>query len=242
MQISFSLIDCWLFSIHYSVNRSNGSLITLIANKSLGHESTNARIGPFNVRTLALSNNKLEYEPLSVVLERNQLLTDAAEIHGILCGMLSGGMPLENRDWLEALADFINQGEPLADEVKALILALYDQTCQQLVEADFALVLCLPDDAAPINDRGQALINWLQGFMLGFGLHHADLTQCSADVKEALEDFSEIARMDEQMPSDEESEQALFEVMEYVRVSTMLCFNELGKSAADQQSKPKTIH
>ena len=46
----------------------------------------------------------------------------------------------------------------------------------------------------------------------------------------------------EEMTDDEESEQALFEVMEYVRVSAMLCFNELGQSAADQQSEPKTIH
>ena len=189
-----------------------------------------------------MSNDNLNYEPLSALMERNQLLTDAAEIHGILCGMLSGGMALENRDWLEALSDFIHQGEPIPAEVKTQVLALYDQTCQQLVEADFALVMCLPDDASPINDRGQALINWLQGFMLGFGLYQSDLTGCSADVKEALEDFAEIARMDEAMSEDEESEQALFEVMEYVRVSTMLCFNELGKSATDQQSKPKTIH
>lgn len=189
-----------------------------------------------------MSQDNLHYEQLSALLERNQLLTDAAEIHGILCGMLAGGMPLQNRDWLEAMADFINQGEALNTEVKTALLSLFDQSCQQLVEADFALTLCLPDDASPINDRGQALINWIQGFMLGFGLYQADLTKCSADVKEALEDFSEIARMDDEMAEDEESEQALFEVMEYVRVSSMLCFNELGQSATDQQSEPKTIH
>ena len=78
--------------------------------------------------------------------------------------------------------------------------------------------------------------------MLGFGLEQNDLTKCSEDVKEALEDFAEIARLEEDMLDNEESEKALYEVAEYVRISAMLCFNELGKSAEDQQSEPKTLH
>lgn len=182
------------------------------------------------------------YETLSSVLDRHNILADGAEIHGILCGMLSGGMPLEDREWFDPMSDFIHQGEDLPGEVKDQLLVLFNATCQQLLDADFALSLCLPDDAAPINERGQALINWVQGFLLGFGIHQADLTGCSDDVKEALEDFSDIARMDEQMTEDEESEQAMFEVMEYVRVTAMLCFNELGKSASSHQQTSKTVH
>ena len=182
------------------------------------------------------------FESLSALLERNNILTSAAEIQGMICGMLGGGMPLECLDWFEPIADFVNQGEPLPKEVESAFKDLFDTTCQQLVENDFALVLCLPDDAAPINERGQALLSWVHGFMLGFGLHQADLTGCSDDVKEGLQDFAEIARMDDEMSEDEESEQALFEVMEYVRMTVMLCFNELGKSPEQQQAEPKTVH
>jgi hypothetical protein len=184
----------------------------------------------------------LPYEELSTLLEQNSILTDAAEIHGIFCGMLSGGMPLESQDWKEPLADCVNQGESISKSVEQQLTSLYNDTCQQLLETDFTFTLCLPDDSAPINERGQALINWVQGFMLGFGLRQADLTACSADVKEALEDFHDISRMDESMPEDEEAEKALFEVVEYVRVSCMLCFNEMGYSAADSQTTPKTVH
>ncbi len=194
------------------------------------------------MRRIILNSSNQLYEKVSRLLEQHNILTDGAEVHGVMCGMLAGGMPLENREWLEPMADFINQGDALAAEVKGELLQLFNSTCQQLLDADFALVLCLPDDAAPINERGQALINWIQGFMLGFGLHQNDLTKCSEDVKEALEDFSDIVRMDEQMAEDEESEQALFEVIEYVRISTMLCFNELGKSASNEQSSPNTMH
>ncbi|GAA0859060.1 UPF0149 family protein [Aliiglaciecola litoralis] len=182
------------------------------------------------------------YEELSTLLEQHSILTDAAEIHGIFCGMLSGGMPLESQDWLDPLADSVNQGKPIPQPVEVQLTAMYNQTCQQLLETDFTLSLCLPDESAPINERGNALINWIQGFMLGFGFHQADLTSCSPDVKEALEDFYEISRMDESMPEDEEAEKALFEVVEYVRVSCMLCFNELGHSAAQTQTTPKTVH
>lgn len=186
--------------------------------------------------------SELNYDSLSAVLMRNNLTADAAEMQGLLCGMLAGGMSLSDRDWQAAIADMFNAGEPLPDEVNQALDALFNQLGQQMLDSDFALALLLPDDNAPINDRGAALINFVQGFMTGFGLHQNDLSQCSDDVKEALEDFSEIVKMEESMTEDEESEQALFEVQEYVRISSMLCFNELGQSPLDDAEAPPTVH
>jgi uncharacterized protein YgfB (UPF0149 family) len=132
--------------------------------------------------------------------------------------------------------------DALPEELKVALEQMFDHIGQQMLDSDFALVLLLPDDAAPINERGAALINYVQGFMTGFGLQQNDLTNCSDDVKEALEDFAEIVKMEDSMNDDEESEQALFEVQEYVRVSSMLCFNELGQSPLDDESAPPTVH
>jgi uncharacterized protein len=208
----------------------------------LANNAVFSLFGSYHIRELILNSTSQLYESLSTLLERNNILSSAAEIQGIICGMLGGGMPLECRDWQEPLADIINQGEALNKDLQQAFNALFDQTCQQLLESDFSLVLLLPDDAAPINERGQALLLWVQGFMLGFGLHQADLTGCSEDVKEGLEDFAEIARMDDEMSEDEESEQAFYEVLEYVRVTVMLCFNELGKSPEQQLGEPKIVH
>lgn len=215
-----------------------------------------ATIGAGSLRVFNVSNNNSEndhgshsqskehirYEAFSNLLNQHNVIVDGAEVQGILCGMLAGGMTLDDQHWLEALSDVTNQGEAFHRKLKASIVDVYDEVCQQFIEPDFALQMCLPDDAAPINERGQALTHWVQGFLLGFGLHQADLTGCSEDVKEALEDFTEIARMDEQMTEDEASEQALFEVVEYVRISAMLCFNELGKSLLDSAPKPSVLH
>ena len=185
---------------------------------------------------------QLDYDSVSNKLSQQGVIVDAAEVHGILCGMLCGGMSLTDQKWLEALSESINQGEAFSDPTQHLLNSLFNQTCQQLLEPEFALNLLLPDDQAPINDRGAALINWVQGFMLGFGLHQQDLMQCSDDVKEALEDFSDISRMEEPMDADEESEKALLEVEEYVKISAILCFSELGQSLLDDQQDTPSVH
>ena len=141
-----------------------------------------------------------------------------------------------------AIADFINQGDVISPKAQHGIEQMFNQVCQELIEADFALRMCLPDDTTTINERGEALVNWVHGFLLGFGLQQNDLTNCSPEAKEALEDFSQIAKLDEKMEESEESEQAFFEVIEYVRISTMLCFNEMGKSIIDSRQQSPSVH
>ncbi len=161
----------------------------------------------------------------------------------MLCGMLAGGIALDTRDYFAPLADVVNQGDPLSDEVSAAVEAMFEQIRAQLLESDFALDLCLPDDNAPISQRAQALVTWVEGFLFGFGLHQTDMTSMSADVREVLEDFSNIMRMEDDLEENEASESALNEVAEYVRVSAMLCFNELGKRMpAQAPDKPDLLH
>lgn len=185
---------------------------------------------------------QLDYDHVTNKLSQQDIIVDGAEVHGILCGMLCGGMSLTDQKWLAVLNDTIHQGEGFNDATTFLLTGLFNQTCQQLLEPEFALQLLLPDDQAPINDRGAALISWVQGFMLGFGLHQQELGKCSDDVKEALEDFNDIARMEEPMDTDEESEKALFEVMEYVKISAILCFSELGQSLLEDQPDTPSVH
>ena len=146
-----------------------------------------------------MSITSTDYETVSAMLSQENIIVDAAEVQGILCGMLAGGMTADDQSWIEAISDVVNQGDGFSGKAKTQIVVLFNEICQQYVDPDFILALCLPDDASPINDRGSALLNWVHGSLLGFGLHQADLTGCSEDVKEALEDFTEIARMDEKM-------------------------------------------
>lgn len=188
------------------------------------------------------NNEALHYDEFTQLLQQNNIIVDAAEIQGIICGMLGGGMNLDDQQWIQTLSEMVNQGESLTNKIEHQVVKMFNQVCQQFIEADFALTLCLPDDTASINLRGKALVNWIQGFLLGFGLHQNDLTNCSAEAKEALEDFSQIIKLDAEMEESEETEQAFFEVQEYVRISAMLCFNEMGKSLIDSRQQSPTVH
>lgn len=189
-----------------------------------------------------MKNTDVNYEALTGLMHRHNISADAAELQGILCGMLAGGMDPENTDWKVSLEDFINVGEPLNSEVASMTVTLYQQLCKQLQDEEFSLVLCMPEDGAPIEERGQSLIAWVQGFLLGFGVQQQELKSCSDDVKEALQDFSDIIQMDSDMPEGEESEQALFEVIEYVRISAMLCFSELGHHSSKGSDNNRVLH
>ena len=56
------------------------------------------------------------YEVLTVLLNQNNLAVDAAELQGLLAGMLSGGMSMSDREWQNAIADMFKAGEPLTND------------------------------------------------------------------------------------------------------------------------------
>lgn len=182
----------------------------------------------------------LNYDEVGSLLMRHKILTEGSELQGVLCGMLAGGMKPDNDQWLATLEDMFNQQEAFPPDVTAVINQCFVDLCADFAEADFGLILLLPDDGAPINERGAALRKWVEGFLAGFGFHQSDLNQCSTDVREALRDFSEILKMDDDMDGSEEEEIALVEVEEYVRMSAMLCFSELNPNPG--QTPSDTLH
>ncbi len=167
---------------------------------------------------------------------------DPAEVHGLLCGLLCAGMGHSDTGWMKVLSEMANEGNSFSSKIEHVITQIFNQTCQELIEGQFSLNLMIPDDDTPINKRGLALIEWVQGFLAGFGMQQNDLTRCSEDVKEAMQDFTDIARMEEPMDEDEESERAFEEVVEYVRVSAIFCFGELGKSLLDDAPTSPRVH
>ena len=83
-----------------------------------------------------------------------------------------------------------------------------------------------------------------QGFNLGFGLQQKDSPVVSDEVKEVLTDFGEIANLSDEMEEDEDTEQAYFEIAEYVRISALLCFSELATppNYESNSAEKKIIH
>ena len=56
-----------------------------------------------------------------------------------------------------------------------------------------------------------------------------------------LTDFGDIANLSDEMEEDEDTEQAFYEIAEYVRISALLCFTELGVPP-ESTNKEQTLH
>lgn len=155
----------------------------------------------------------------------------APELHGALAGWLAGGG--ENAaGWLaKVMAD-----PELAEEVPGSALErLRMVTAAQLAASDFGFELLLADDTASLAERSGSLFDWCRGFLGGFGLAAGASPPLSEEGTEALADLAKFAAATAQEEGDEEDEQALAEIEEFVRVSAILLHGDCVLGPAHRQ-------
>lgn len=163
------------------------------------------------------------YAELAAELAALETGLDPAELHGSLCGWLAGAGEHDRSGWFAAV-----MADPLlsAPEPDGLLDQLYGASVQQLESPDFEFELLLPDDATPVNERGDALIAWGRGFLGGFGLAAGESPPLSEDSSEALADLARITAGDLAYEDPQADEEALGEVSEFFRVAVLLVHSD----------------
>jgi len=166
---------------------------------------------------------------------------ELAECHGVLCGMICGESGRTAADFLSHLMTLQLTRE--ADGVlhDALIEA-FNSTVQQLADEELRFSLWLPDDEQPLAERTRSLAQWCTGFLAGLGMG-GPLQALSDEAEEALTDLQQIARAGFSLQKDdaggtasnEEDEQAFCEIVEYVRVVTLILREELRGPGEDDR-------
>jgi uncharacterized protein len=173
--------------------------------------------------------------PASAALEgeiRAMALSVAvSELHGSLCGWLAGG-GASDAQWLgKVLADpslpAVEQGSALDDMRLA--------SAAQLADRSFEFELLLAGADAPLSERSGALFDWCRGFLGGFGLAAGAAPSLSEDSREALTDLAKLAAAQPQDEGDEEDEEALVELEEFVRVAALLLHGDCVMAAQHRQ-------
>ncbi|WP_125722127.1 UPF0149 family protein [Pseudoalteromonas rubra] len=180
-----------------------------------------------------------DYQQAQLLLEQHDIYIAPAEVHGTISGLLACGLNIEEQEYLGLLSDVFNDGQKFAAPLKEFFAELYKLVVAHFNDPEHLFELYLPMEES-LSDQANALVAWVSGFLLGFGLKQKDYGKFSADVKEVIGDFSEITKLDTHFDESEEDKQALHEVIEYIRVSALLCFAELGKDVASPTSK--TVH
>jgi uncharacterized protein YgfB (UPF0149 family) len=158
----------------------------------------------------------------------------AAEMHGSLCGLACLLGPASTIPWMaEVMEDAGPAGADTGmDDPVALLESLARASAAALEEGDMSFRPLLPDDEVLLTERAESLAHWCQGFAHGLavGGELGDAREALGGdlMGEIIGDITELARVaftgDE---TEAEGEAAYAELVEYLRVSVQLVFEEM---------------
>ncbi len=161
---------------------------------------------------------KIDFDRLANALAPLGVLNSPSELHGLLCGKLSGGARLSEVQWLLDAVEFLDFTQAPDPQIRDLLTEVYLVTRQQL-RGDFALKLLLPDDDELISTRVTALSQWCHGFLTGFGSVENSNRQLDEDAQDMLRDLAAIVQIQiDDEEDDTSNESDYMEVTEYVRM------------------------
>ena len=179
------------------------------------------------------------HDDIDALIMRLRLGTEASELHGSLCGYLAGGGSMRNTSVLAALQLDGESTQPTSND-QALLERLTKQCETELADPELGFEPLLPEDDRPLVERAEAMVDWCRGFLGGFGLAgttaHASLSE---EAQEVLRDLGTIAASSFDFGNEDEDEDALIEVQEFVRVAAMLLHTEC---TAHSKSARDTLH
>lgn len=167
------------------------------------------------------------YATLERALGRAETAVSAAEIHGVCCAMLVVDQATAPEVWL----GHVLQGDTptvYLQETRNLLHQLFAATREQMNDSGMGFELFLPQDD-DLAAQFEATQEWCQGF--GYGLAAAgirDMKKLPADSREWAEDVVRIGASGEfDLDNAEESENALTEILEYLRVGVLMMNEEM---------------
>jgi uncharacterized protein len=168
----------------------------------------------------------ISHAELGEALSSLRFGVDPSDLHGSLCGYLCAGGADHPRGWMAALEI---ESEDGAGDAQQRLLERVSRACrQQLDDPELGFEPLLPDEDEPLRERADALVHWCRGFLGGLGLAGISAERgLSPDGAEILRDFSTIAGTRFEYKDAEEDENALSEVVEFIRVGVLLVHTEL---------------
>lgn len=180
---------------------------------------------------------------LEALIRQADVATSAAEVHGVLTGLLCAQSGLGRDAWLQAVQREVDGGAALAEQGGDLLTALYEETVRQLASSDLEFEPLLADEEAELDERVRALGQWCQGYLWGLGLGGVGSDRdLPADTREALNDLAEVSRAgDYAVEEDETDEAALMELVEFVRTVVLMVQEELNPTKAPPR-QDETLH
>lgn len=188
------------------------------------------------VRENKVLNDELpDYVEMERALGRVDVEYSSAEIHGICCGMLVVNQASDQNAWIAQIV----AGNPQDfhfQEVRLLLRQLFTVTRQQMNDSSMGFELFLPQDD-DLKAQLEAMQEWCQGFAYGLAMAGIkDFKKLPTDSREWAEDVVKIGASGEfDLDNEDESEDALAEIIEYLRVGVLMMNEEMQPMKAAPQ-------
>jgi len=182
----------------------------------------------------------------NLVLLENHMYLEAAQAHGLLCGLLVSNPNTTAETWVETLSDVADSFAKMEADTQQEFVQIRETTYVQLRDPEFLFELLLPADEELLVERAHALGLWCKGFVAGVennGNYLGGLLgKSQQDVDEALQDLQAIAELDDHVREQEEQEKAFTAVVEYVRIAVLLIQRELSVNFEQLADAQTTLH
>mgnify|MGYP002820156015 CR=1 FL=1 len=181
-----------------------------------------------------------------------QVSIAVSELHGGICGLLCAGGGSVVPTWVE---ECLGGGDPVEgalDTARNQLRELELHSWRSLMGSGLDFYPLIPEDDASLEERVGALALWCHGFLFGLSLAGFSLDgdeeeeddPGAVQLGEIVNDLSEISRADlsaDEFDDEDEADFALAELIEYVRVSVQIMFEEL-ESTQTTSLGSETIH
>ena len=182
-----------------------------------------------------------DYDRIARLLGATELSASPAEAQGLLCGLICGGDPDARGTWMRQLIED-TEAQPgtdlLRDEGNADLKRVADRAFEEIEGPGMGLTFLLPDETRPLVERATAVYDWVRGFLFALGLLGVSEADLSPQTREIFSDFTDLTRMDlDAVEDDEESEDALIEITEFIWVAAMLVYEERVAGPAELAAK-----
>lgn len=191
-------------------------------------------------------NKAIGHNEVETALHQLDSSWGASQAHGLLCSRLAVLGEDGGADWLGLVLKDCDAVSVTHGEVVELLEAVFTETYRQLSARQSEFTLLLPDDSGSASIVTQALAEWCEGFLHGLVSDvRGDAlksTLAAEPLSEIIQDMLEITRASADTDDDEDAnEEALTEVVEYLRAAVQMVYEELGELRRSAGKTPASL-
>ncbi len=171
-----------------------------------------------------------DYGLVDRVLRESGCTVDAAECHGVLCGILCASGASDMQGWVRYLFEGRVGDAEVSAETLGVLHSVHEATLAEINHETLEFTLLLPGSNELVEQRARGLSEWCAGFSFGLTLGGLnDQMLATGDSREFVEDLQAIsaAGFAEDAQEDEQDEESLIQIEEYVRMGVLLLNEEL---------------